>query len=760
MVLIAESERLGASFSIDVTNLKSGLAQANRLIKESESEFKAAAAGLDDWRSSEEGLNAKIKSLNSITDLQRKKVEALTSEYDDLIDKGLDPTSKQAVELRTKINNETAALNKNEAELKQQTKALENLEKSSDDAGKKIDDVGKKSKDSGKGLSGLKKAGSIAASAIAAVSAACVAAVGALISLAESTRESRTNMAKLETSFTTAGHSAQAATNTYKELYGILGDDGQATEAAQHLAKLTTNQQELATWTNIATGVYAAFGDSLPIENLTEAANETAKTGQITGGLADALNWAGVSEDSFQESLNRCTTEQQRQALITDTLNGLYSEAAAKYKETNAEVIEAQKAQASFNDTLNSLGAIAEPVMTLLKNFANDVLKDWKPFIELIGGGLSEAFSDAERSAEKLSDGIGGLMENMINKISTAMPSIINALGTILPSVINTYINMLPTMISTNSDLFTKIINLISEMLPDIVDNIMLILPQLITALTDAIPQLLDAAINFLMAIVDALPTVITGLLNALPVLIEKLLPVLISFGPKILSAAIELFMNIVKSIPKIAKDLILSMPEIITSIVNGLKDGFSRVKEIGGDLIKKVWDGIKNMVTWIKDKLKGFVTGDIFDGLSDGLESIKNVGKDLVKGLWNGITSMVDWIVDKVKGFGNTVLNGLKSFFGINSPSKVMADQIGKNLALGIGEGFDNNINKVNDKITSAMKFNINNDSMQKGVSGDGNKSVVVYQTNNYSQTHSRYELYKSKQQVTAAVRLALAGV
>ena len=121
------NETLGASFSIDVTNLKAGLAQANRLIKESESEFRAAAAGMDDWTQSEEGLTARINTLNSTTEIQRKKVAALQSEYDRLVANGLDPASREAVELRTKINNETTALNKNEAELKKQTKALEDL---------------------------------------------------------------------------------------------------------------------------------------------------------------------------------------------------------------------------------------------------------------------------------------------------------------------------------------------------------------------------------------------------------------------------------------------------------------------------------------------------------------------------------------------------------------------------------------------------------------------------------------------------------
>lgn len=81
-------ERIGASFSIDITDLKAGIELANKLIRESQSEFKAAAAGLDDWSKSEEGLNAKIKSLSDITEIQKKKVEALKTEYKNLIDKG------------------------------------------------------------------------------------------------------------------------------------------------------------------------------------------------------------------------------------------------------------------------------------------------------------------------------------------------------------------------------------------------------------------------------------------------------------------------------------------------------------------------------------------------------------------------------------------------------------------------------------------------------------------------------------------------
>lgn len=195
------------------------------------------------------------------------------------------------------------------------------------------------------------------------------------VALVESTREYRTEQAKLKTAFEDAGHTVEDAKTTYSELNSILGDSGQAVEASNHLAKLCDTQEELSTWTTITTGVYATFGDSLPIEGLTEASNETAKTGALTGALADALNWAGVSEDEFQSSLDKCNTEQERQALITETLNGLYDDAAEKYRTNAADVIAANEANQRFQDTLATIAGVLEPVITKVKSFAADGLE-------------------------------------------------------------------------------------------------------------------------------------------------------------------------------------------------------------------------------------------------------------------------------------------------------------------------------------------------------------------------------------------------
>lgn len=226
------------------------------------------------------------------------------------------------------------------------------------------------------------KIGTVAGGIAKGIAVAGAALGGAWIAAIEGSREYRTEMGKLDTAFQASGHSSESAKQTYTELNAVLGDSGQAVEASQHLAKLTDNEKELQTWTDICTGVYATFGESLPIEGLTEAANETAKTGILTGGLTDALNWAGISEEKFQEKLDACNSEQERQKLIMDTLNKTYKDASDRYKENNKDVIEAQKAQQKLTDAFAELGRIGEPILTAIKEKVADMVSAAVPHLE------------------------------------------------------------------------------------------------------------------------------------------------------------------------------------------------------------------------------------------------------------------------------------------------------------------------------------------------------------------------------------------
>lgn len=260
-----------------------------------------------------------------------------------------------------------------------------------------------------------------------------IAAGGAaLLGMAAATTEYRESQAKLQTAFEQAGGSAEQAAGAYNDLYRVLGDGGQATEAATHLAKLTTGQKELEQWTTICQGVYSEFGASLPIESLTEAANETAKTGSVTGALADALNWAGVSEEDFQAKLEACNDEAEREKLIRETLNGLYAGSAAEYEKNNAQVLAQRDAQAKLTEALAAVGEAVAPIMTMLTELGATILAQLTPYIQQFAEThlpkIKEALSGV---GEKIGQVISWIAEHweLVSTIAAIIAGIVTALA-------------------------------------------------------------------------------------------------------------------------------------------------------------------------------------------------------------------------------------------------------------------------------------------------------------------------------------------
>lgn len=647
--------------SIDLTGEKeyrAACTNINSSLREIGSEMKLTTAEFADNADSVEALTAKQKLLQKQFDEQAKKAEAAEKALKKMRDNGIEPTNPAYQKMQTNLNNTKADMVKIQKEIDDTSKKLKSSKVDWESVG---ETVGKEGKAIG--------------AACAAMGAAIAAAGAAFFGLAGETREARENMGKLETSFTTAGHSAEDAKNTYTELYGVLGDDGQATEAAAHLAKLTTNEKELSDWTNICTGVYATFGDSLPIEGLTEAANETAKTGSITGNLADALNWAGVSEDDFQASLDACTSEQERQALITSTLNGLYSEAADKYREVNGDIIDAQKATANLNSAMAALGAIAEPIITKLKQLAAELLQEITPFVELIGKGLTGALSGAESAAEDFTDGLLGMVTFAIEKlmlidaalqlvtglaegIINAIPVLVAALPQLITSLIDGLLSAIPQIIQAGIDLLTALITALPEIITTIVEAIPQIIEGIITALTENIPLIIQAGIDLLVALIQALPQIITTIVQAIPQIISGIENALIGNIDQIIMAGVQLFVALIQNLPTIIVEIVKAVPQIVSGIVQAFAS-------LGGEMI--------------------------------------NAGANLLHGLWEGISGAASWLWEKVSGWASSLVSGIKDFFGIHSPSTVFAE-IGGNMADGVGVGFTDNMGGVEGDMTAAM--------------------------------------------------------
>ena len=203
-----------------------------------------------------------------------------------------------------------------------------------------------------------------------------------LADLPEATKEFRQDMSTLETSFEKTGKSVKTAEGTWKDLYAVFGEDDRAVETANHIAKMADSQEELNDWVTITTGVWGSYQDSLPVEGLAEAAMETARTGKLTGGLTDAIVWAGVSEEDFQKKLDKCSNEQERQQLITDTLTKLYGDAAENYRDSAGAQMEAKEATAEHMQAEAELAEVIEPITTEVTELKTQFLEGLKPAME------------------------------------------------------------------------------------------------------------------------------------------------------------------------------------------------------------------------------------------------------------------------------------------------------------------------------------------------------------------------------------------
>jgi hypothetical protein len=201
---------------------------------------------------------------------------------------------------------------------------------------------------------------------VVAAGAAVSGLAAAFVALDGATEEYRIAQGKLNAGFQAAGFEAETARKSYRNFYAILGDTDTATEASQLLANMAKDEEEVTKWARIAAGVHGTFGDSLPIEGLVESANETARTGKVTGVFADALNWVGIMEDDFNAKLEQTTDVSKRNRLIMDTLSTTYDKAADSFYANNQQVINARRNHATLDETLAKVGDTSSKVKNQL----------------------------------------------------------------------------------------------------------------------------------------------------------------------------------------------------------------------------------------------------------------------------------------------------------------------------------------------------------------------------------------------------------
>lgn len=503
----------------------------------------------------------------------------------------------------------------------------------------------------------LVNAGKMAGKFALAVGAAAVAAGAAIVGVTESTREYRTEQGKLQAAFETQNFSAQAARKTYEELNGILGDSGQAVEAANHLAQLANNEKDLAAWTDICTGVYATFGDSLPIEGLTEAANETARCGQLTGPLTDAINWAakagetfGVTlkantkaneewnkavesatsaEDFFNLALQECSTEQERQALITKTLNGLYDEASDKYKEVNKDVIAANKAQDKLNEAMSKVGGALEPFVTKGKELVAKVLEKATPYIENLAEKalpwLEQKFEDLENVVGQVSDGI----EWAVDKFKVFSDWCIEHQGTIetVGIVIGSFAAAW-ALVNTAVGIWTGVATAAAGATTALTTAISILTSPITIAI--AIIGAIIAAGVLLWKNWDTVKAKAAELWQALTEKFQQIKETVVTKVTEIKDGAVQKFQEMKDGVERWVSNLAAKAKEKFESVKSTISLTISEAKQKVVDTFTGMYDSVVDKVTNIYSKVKEKFDA-VKQAISDAIEAAKQKVSDVI---------------------------------------------------------------------------------------------------------------------------------
>lgn len=589
---------------------------------------------------------------------------------------------------------------------------IEDVEKAADDAGDALRDAGKDASTFGDML----KAGAI----VEGVSSL----LDSMSQLAEETKEYQKIMGSLEVSSEKAGYSAEETAQTYRTLYGVLGDDQTAATTTANLQALGMSQEDLTQLTNAAIGAWATYGDSIPIDGLAESVNETIRAGQVTGTFADVLNWAGTNEDEFNERLAAASDETERQNIVMQELarQGLM-EAGEAWQKNNESLVESNQAAADFQDAMAEMAERIQPILTAVQTGITGILS-----------AILDATSgiDFDAMAEAISAGFGWIIENVIPAISTLVGWLlqldpqIQQFALVLAGVaaaagpVTTVIQGIVTALSALMSPVTLVVAAVGLLIGAFA-TLWTSSEEFRANITAIWQQLVDTFTGFTQGIVDRL--------NELGFNFENI--------GQVIQAAWQALCDFLAPVFEGAFQAVATIFDTITSAILGVLDFFigvftgdweqalNGIKEFWGS----IWDGICGIFETIIDTLMGigevilnwfgtswesaltnvknFFT-NIWNGIVSFFKGIPSkmisIGTNIVTGIWNGISGAASWLWNQISGFCSNIVNGIKNFFGINSPSKLMEDAVGKWLPPGIAVGFEDAMPKAMREIDASM--------------------------------------------------------
>nr|WP_283244333.1 phage tail tape measure protein [Wansuia hejianensis] len=539
--------------------------------------------------------------------------------------------------------------------------------------------------------------------------------------MARTSQKSNTDVQQLGEGILVAGATMKNAgqeLDTLNVMLGVLANRG--IKGSEGGTKLRNVIMSLTSPTSAA----AKELDSLGI-SVTDSSGNIREMNEIFEDLNEKLG--GLSESDKMNALSNIFNKQDLAAVNAllsgtgDEMNNLYNELA------NAEGAAVQMSdtmESGLAGSVRSLKSAYEGLQITIgeqfSDMAGEVVGDVTSLVRDVTAILNDGFQEGDITA--IGERISSFLMDGIKRISEYLPEVIEMVSIMLTELVNVLVALLPTLLPPLLEgaiaLLTGIIDAIVGNIEPLIEMVVYLVTTVAEFIIENLPLLIEAAIQIVVAlalgIADALPELIPSIVEAIILIVDTLL----NNMDQILNAALQIIMGLAKGLVDALPRLIEALPKIISGIINFITNNLPLIIDMGIKIVLQLAVGLIKAIPQLVAAIPQIITA-IITGIGKAAISIVQVGKNIVTGLWNGISSMVSWIKDKISGFVGGIVSGVKGVLGIKSPSTVFAG-IGDNMAIGLGEGFDKAMNKVSDDIEGAIPRDFDVDS-NVNVNGTG---------------------------------------
>ena len=582
---------------------------------------------------------------------------------------------------------------------------------------------------SGKLKSGLVTAAKVGAAAVAAAGTAIIAIgkqaikqyaeyeqlVGGVETLFK--QSSDTVMKYAENAYKTAGLSANkymsTVTSFSASLLQSLGGDTEAAAkyADMAITDMSDNANKMGTSMEMIQNAYQGFAKQnyTMLDNLKLGYGGTKEEMQRL--LEDAEKLSGIEYDisSYADIVDAIHVVQTEMGITGTTAK----EAATTIQGSLASM------KGAWKNLLTGVADDNANFEVLVSNFVDSLVTAGEniiPRVKVTIQGVTNLISQASQSivplvlqtlietAPSLISAGMDLVVALIDGISSNASSIGKCIMDIISVILNKLSESIPELLIAGVNIVFGLVQGLIEGIPAIIAALPTIITELVNGLLGAIPQIIQAGITLLTALVGALPEIIQAIVNAIPLIIDGIINAIVQSIPLIIQAGIDLLMALIAALPEIITAIVDAIPQIISGITDALIGNIDKIIDAGVQLFVALIENLPTIIVEIVKAVPDIIAG-IVKAFGDSAWKIVEIGGDLIKGIWQGIKDAGAWLWEKITGFFDGIVGGIKDFLGIHSPSRVFAD-MGKNMALGIGEGWDNQYDSIKKDIESGMNF------------------------------------------------------